>query len=225
MTEQRNNIILLNGPPASGKDVIAEKILSIVDREIMDLQIQAYHMQFKKRLFDIALSITGINSDVWFERYGNRKLKEEPWDRLPINYTYRDVFDGDLVEVRHTQRTWLVEVSENIIKPRLGLRFFGDAAAQKIIEDQSCDIMKLSGWGHLHVFSDSGFSDEVIPLADIPNTDIHLIQLYRDGCSFAGDSRRYLDDSNKYATFHDICNDGTIEQAAREILNITNIYC
>ena len=210
-----NNIILLNGAPMVGKDVIAEEICRVVGNSCE--LIEPHHIQFKKRLFDIALSIAGINSDVWFERYNNRELKEKPWDRLPVGCGPLDF------GMHHTQRSWLVEVSEDIIKPAMGKRFFGKAAAQEIIEDQSCDIMKLSGWSHLHVFSDSGFPDEVIPLFEIPNTSVHLIRLTREGCSFDGDSRNYLKGDYRYATVQYLINDKGIGDIAKEILHLVNV--
>lgn len=209
-----NKIILLNGPPSSGKDVIAARLRSIIRRDRAVNMIQAHHVMFKTRLFDIALSIAGIYDEVWFDRYDDRSLKELPWDRLPIN---------PLTKVNHSQRTWLMFVSEDMIKPQLGKRFFGDAAAQNVKSDQDSAIFKLSGYGHIHIFSDSGFESEVNPLFKLPDTEVYLIQLFRDGCTFKGDSRGYLKCNDKYAGNHVVHNNGTLDHAVEEILDFVGV--
>jgi len=171
-------------------------------------------MMFKNRLFSIALNISGIYDDEWFERYNDRSLKELPWDRLPIN---------PLTNIRHSQRTWMMFVSEDMIKPALGKRFFGESAAQSVKDDQDSDIFKLSGYNHVHVFSDSGFESEVEPLFELPDTEVYLIQLFRDGCTFKGDSRDYLKYNDRYGGNHVIHNDGTIDDAVEEIRDFVGV--
>ena len=209
-----NKIILLNGPKMSGKDVIAARLKQVIRRSRDVNMLQAHHMMFKNRLFDIALAISGICDEIWFDRYDDRSLKELPWSRLPVNPETGDYY---------TQRTWLMFVSEDMIKPVLGNRFFGEAAARSVYDDQSSSIFKLSGHSHVHIFSDSGFESEVQPLFELINTEVYLIQLFRDGCTFSGDSRDYLKYNDSYAANHVVHNDGKIKDAVEEILGFVGI--
>lgn len=109
--DSRNRrIILLNGPPNSGKDTLGE-ILS--QRGYGSLH------SFKERLITISLFISGVSITDWVQRYNNRELKETPWERL-----------GGL-----SQREYLIRVSEEWLKPTFGEDYFGRAAAARIKEE------------------------------------------------------------------------------------------
>jgi hypothetical protein len=158
-------IILLNGPPGSGKDTLAE--------ELQDLNV-ATHCCFKEKLFAIALEVSGISRGDWFYRYHSRVLKETPWDRL-----------GGL-----SQRQFLIRISEEWVKPTFGEAYFGEQAVE-LVDSLVGDI----------VFSDSGFQPEAKCLIDA-GFSVHVVRLYRDGCSFDGDSRSYLSPQELDASFH-----------------------
>ena len=65
-------IVVLNGPPGSGKDALAKEIVSNT--------FKGKHLQVKDPLFEAVLSLSQITKEDWFERYEDRLLKEEPWD-------------------------------------------------------------------------------------------------------------------------------------------------
>lgn len=73
-------------------------------------------------------------------------------------------------------RKWLIHVSENIIKPLYGKDYFGKCVARSIDKP-------------LVFISDGGFLEEMQALSE---HTLYIIQLEREGCSFAGDSRRYI---------------------------------
>ena len=75
-------------------------------------------------------------------------------------------------------RQMLIHVSENVYKPTYGQDYFGRLAAARCAQIKG-DI----------VFSDGGFPAEVTPLGD----DVLVIRLHREGFTFEGDSRNYLD--------------------------------
>ena len=113
------------------------------------------------------------------DRYDNRSVKEVPH----INLGHMSC------------REAMIYVSEKIIKPKLGLDFFGKQVANEI------DISKN------YCISDGGFIDELIPVINrIGSDNFVLVQLTRDGCDYSSDSRRYFDGNiyreyvNSYAT-------------------------
>jgi hypothetical protein len=79
-------------------------------------------------------------------------------------------------------RQAMIKVSEEVIKPVYGKNYFGESAAKTLAE------------GKLNIFSDSGFMEELIPIRNkVGAENILLIRLIREGCTFKGDSRGYLD--------------------------------
>ena len=93
-------------------------------------------------------------------------------------------------------RQWLINVSENVVKPLAGKNYFGKALADSITSD-------------LVVVSDSGFMEEVMPLVERGH-DVYVLRIVRDGFTFEGDSRRYLEPSHFYKTIQ-VQNNGSLE--------------
>jgi hypothetical protein len=108
-------VIILNGPPGSGKDTIAEELRAA----------DFGHLRVKTKLFSQAIEMSRISFSEWFQRYNDRKLKETPWDRL-----------GGL-----SQREFLIKISEEWVKPIFGKDYYGrvagEAAADELLWDNS----------------------------------------------------------------------------------------
>jgi hypothetical protein len=102
-SKPRRKVILLNGPPGSGKDTIGT---------LLHLAECGGLKSFKTQLIDIALRVSGVSWATWTSRYCNRELKETPWDKL-----------GGL-----SQREYLIKISEDWVKPVHGEEYFGEAA-------------------------------------------------------------------------------------------------
>lgn len=210
----KRKVILLNGPPGSGKDTIAEAMLKFWQypdaRPLvtsagfkMDLpnRPDRRRVSFKSKLIDIAVIIAKkVRRCDWDHRYTDRKLKEQPWNKLPLIKE-----SGE----HHSQRSWLIYVSEDIIKPTMGQSYLGDAALLEVLSIQE----------QVTIFSDSGFEGEILPFIEVPRDemDIFLIRLYRKGCTFEGDSRYYLRTRNRYNLTFDLHNNGTVEEAVNDI--------
>ena len=97
------NIVVLNAPPRSGKDSVADALTR--NRNNWNTA------SFKARLIKVARECTPqISDSVWDARYDTQK--DEPWDRL-----------GGL-----SQREYLIKISEEWIKPLFGKDYFGRAA-------------------------------------------------------------------------------------------------
>lgn len=161
---KKGKVIILNGPPSSGKDEIAK----MISKKGLFGET-AFHEQVKGTLFKQVLALSQISSGDWFDRYNDRNLKELPWDRL-----------GGL-----SQREFMIKVSEEYVKPVFGKDFYGRMAGQR--------AKKLINDGFHVAFSDGGFSSELDAMKSIVGDEnILLVRLHRYGCTFEGDSRSHL---------------------------------
>lgn len=123
------------------------------------------HLSFKDTLIDKTCEHFGVTRDWFMDGYEDRTKKETPMDELKCL----------------TKRKALIHVSEDLIKPVHGKDFFGKALADKInpVSD--------------YAISDGGFVDELFPLINtVGREKVVIVQLFRDGCSFKNDSRRYI---------------------------------
>ncbi len=99
-------IVILNGPPSSGKDTIAGL-----------LTYRGFIVQnFKQRMHEIACTMLGWTMSDWLRFYNDRSMKEIKHDFL-----------GD-----KSTREFMIHISESVIKPLFGKDYFGTAAAQSV---------------------------------------------------------------------------------------------
>lgn len=108
-TDNSCKVVILNGPPNSGKDAIAAYFKQFNG---------VHHKEFKKPIFDIALAVAQIGRDEFFKVYNDRALKETPDPRL-FNRSPRD---------------HLIHTSETLIKPVYGTEYFGEVFASSLKE-------------------------------------------------------------------------------------------
>lgn len=121
---------------------------------------------FKEPLNEIAMAMSGASWAVWNE-WTSRELKELPRVEL-----------GGL-----SPRHFLIKISEEWTKPLFGGSHFGKIAARNAARTDS-DVV---------VFSDGGFDDEILPLIDKFGADnVIVVRLHREGFTFEGDSRDYI---------------------------------
>lgn len=150
-------IVLLNGPPRSGKDMLANKIT----RQIANFEKR----RFKDALVDITSAIYRVPKEMIEEMLEDSEGKEKP----------SEVFDG------LSLRQALIDVSENVVKPRYGKNYFGHATAKTMRKNVN------------YAISDSGFVEEAKVIVDrFGGQNVVLIRLHRNGCDFSNDSRSYL---------------------------------
>ena len=148
-------IILFNGPPGSGKDFAADYFK----------QFGFKHLSFKYQLFKETIKYFNVDEKWFMERYNTRSEKEMP-SALLNHMSCREA---------------MIHVSEDVIKPKKGLDYFGNLVADEI------DLSKN------YVISDGGFIHELIPVLEKVGTDnFILVQLTREGHDFSSDSRRYF---------------------------------
>ena len=86
-------------------------------------------------------------------------------------------------------RQFLIYTSENYVKVCFGGNTFGKIAARSVVE---VPVYPRTG-GAVHIFSDGGFAEEINEVAKAVGAEnVYIFQWSADGCSFKGDSRRYL---------------------------------
>lgn len=164
MDVPKGKVIILNGPPSSGKDAIAAHI-----QKHGICGMSAKHAQVKETLFEQVLALTQIPADEWYNRYNDRDLKEKPWDRI-----------GGL-----SVRELMIKMSEEYTKPIMGKDFYGKEAGVR--------AQFLINAGFNVAFSDGGFQEEFNQMKKLVGKEnILLVRLHRAGCTFKGDSRSHL---------------------------------
>ena len=211
MTNLSGKVIILNSPKDSGKDTIADAICSKLK--------SVKHRQFKQKLYECTATLFNWNLDTFRYAAEHRVLKEEPVATLAIpsaefhkitalTKSNRAFTIDDNYNVPISPREALIYVSEIVIKPRFGDRYFGLATAGSTREDKDGSVC-----------SDGGFQEELYPVVDVVGEEnVYIVQFTRgDKKDFLGDSRDWL---QAYGNIHllNTTNDGTIDEIVEEIL-------
>lgn len=133
-------------------------------------QFGTHNFSFKTELFALAQKLFCVTPAQWASWY-TREGKELP----------REELGG------RSARQALIHVSEDIVKPFFGSDWFGQVEAHKLAQ--------IAADGPLvAACSDGGFNSEVIPLVEKFGADnVHIVRIHRDGCSYKGDSRSWID--------------------------------
>lgn len=151
-------IVLLNAPKGAGKDTIANSICERVKF--------SRKASFKVPLFSIALAILGMDKYCQFmQAYDDRSQKETAHDFL----------------MGMTCREFMIWISEEVIKPKFGDKYFG----KRLAEIASKSDRPL-------IVSDCGFEQEVIALIEAGH-EVKLVRMHREGFAFdETDTRNYV---------------------------------
>lgn len=180
----RKLVIILNGPPLSGKDTIGRSIIN---------RLGWGHLEFKRELYKVAGAISGMSTERFEALHNADKCCSHK--RL-----------GDM-----STREYLIWASECVTKPRHGTGVFGLRAAEAVASSDHSIL----------VATDGGFGPEVDAVAKV--ADVIVVQIERDGRTFAGDSRKYVgtsDFTNPRAVLAGrIENNATVEQASAAVLD------
>jgi hypothetical protein len=190
-------IILLNGPPSSGKDTAAKYIRSwynndpAIDGNTTAGRCALDRMSMPiKRAFAATMGLP-IDEDGHVAPWEGQKETIIP--EFAISY-----------------RQWQIDFSESFLK-RYNEVIFGVLLARRI------ERRFTKGIANLIVVPDCGFQVEIDTLYQIFSPDdILLIRCYRPGHSFSGDSRSYVRAPKGVAVFCPL-NDFTMEQYLKQI--------
>lgn len=167
-------VILLNGPPGSGKDlsgIILRNMLQFKkpNGDLASPPFRPVTMKFADPLKQAAHALFGIpfSCEHYEKEHGNE------WKNKPQVEFYG-----------RTPREVYISLSEEFVKEKFDTSFFGRVAFRRV---------KLDKQNNVFIFTDSGFVDEAVPIISAFGIDnVLLIELSRDGCSFANDSRGYV---------------------------------
>lgn len=156
-------ILLVNGPPRSGKDTVANYLAA---------HYGFRHVKFagalKRATHALVQELNGSNEPLLSDAF--EWAKDEP----------NTAFFGS------TPRETYIAVSEWLCKELWGDRIFGTVLAKQIAR------LALRGEKRF-VVSDSGFVEEARELVEWFGHDrIKLIRMHRDGCDFSKDSRGHV---------------------------------
>lgn len=184
-------IVLLNAPKGAGKDTIANEICA-------DVRF-ARKGSFKSPMFAIAHAFLGAeNFRRFLDAYDDREQKEKAHDFL----------------MGMTCRQFMIWISEDVIKPKFGEKYFGKRLAEMASASQSPLIV-----------SDCGFEQEVIALIDAGH-EVKLVRMHREGFEFdETDSRNYVYlpacyyGVNGYDEIDTYLKDGSPEETAYHIID------
>ena len=149
-------IVIFNGPPASGKD------------EAASLYKEKYgfgNLSFKYQLFKETIKHFDVDERWFMEGYNDREQKEKKEFALQ----------------GMSRREAMIHVSEDIIKPKKGLDYFGRSVAEEIEEENN------------YALADGGFVEELEPIIEkVGAENIVIVQLTREGHDYSSDSRKYF---------------------------------
>lgn len=212
-------IILFNGAKGCGKNFAIDYLVS-----------RGYKIDYaecKGKLHELTIAFFRVPEEYYWNLYEDRSRKElpDPVFRLFITIeqfnNLKEVLKGKFaagntityypadhrVGLDLSIREALIFTSECIAKPTFGKDYFGKARADKI----------LHGENDLYVDSSCGFFEELPPLIEtIGQENILLLRIHREGCTFEGDSRSFIEDGVINNTI-DIVNNGSVEEYFAQI--------
>jgi hypothetical protein len=163
------HIIMLNGPKRVGKDVAAETLRRYLPNAVV-FHMAADMERGMVSLFDIPYE---LERQV---KLPGSVMKEQPLPEL-MGLSWRQM---------------LIKLSEECYKPVFGQEFFGHLMLRKILKSPAQYI----------ILNSIGFIYEIKPIllsvaqSFDPRQRVKLIRVHREGHTFDGDSRSWIDDSS-----------------------------
>lgn len=173
-----------------------------VEKKLVDGELVPYNQDKKvvilnappnsgKDYFVEQLKERGIHEIGGLE-WHHQEMKSAPVEMVKLFYNLTD-YGVEFLSSRENKeipsstlglKSWreaVIHVSEDVVKPVLGKDVFGMVAAKKL------------KYG-INIFTDGGFEEEITPIVDeVGEDNIIIIKIEREGSSFEGDSRNWLD--------------------------------
>lgn len=182
MTDIQRKIILFNGPPRSGKDTIANETAARFNK------LAPHICKFAAPLKSTATHMYCGGDSGIFHQLDSSEMKDQPHYRF-FGKTCREV---------------QIAISETYFKPLHGPKVFGKILSQYI----TTAIEKEQKPLNLFFVTDSGFrpeAEEVVQQHGAEN--VLLIRVHREGYTFDGDSRSYINLNDLGVESVDLYND------------------
>lgn len=194
-------IILFNGPPRSGKDTLAAMLQGELSasKAMLFTSVEKFAAPLKRTACSIYCN---GNTQEWY-KYDSAELKDTPSDN----------FFGK------TPREVQIAISEQYMKPVHGEAVFGKMLVKNIKRALvTAEGTKPPYDGFL--ISDSGFRQEAEELIkEFGAENVILVRLVREGFTYEGDSRDYINLDDLGVVTYDITNvEGQPHVALAELL-------
>ena len=165
---------------------------------ILQNEYDVLHYSMKSSLIKAAAGVAGVSEGKLHMLLNNRDTKETPLAGL----------------AGLSPRKLLIHTSEAVVKPLFGKGVFGEREAERCKQ-------AISEGHHSIVYSDGGFPEELQAMADVLGEDnILLVRLRRDGFTFDGDSRTYLDPIGDMPYLDIKLETGRPERAVQDIMSV-----
>lgn len=192
-------IILFNGPPSCGKDTLANMIAAKLEADMHKVYVEKFAAPLKRAA--CAIYCNGDNA-----LFAEQDL---PQNKNKVNNLF---FGKSCREVQ-------IATSEVFLKQLHGSRVFGQLLASTIRQ-------KSKKLDDIFLISDSGFRDEAEELVDqFGEGNVLLIKLFREGTTFEGDSRSYIDLSDLLVEQHEVTNENNNPVSGMQLcLDIINDF-
>lgn len=185
-------IILFNGPPRSGKD-------TAVDFAMNYLEKRGERYRFASPLKD------GVHALFGFKGVDTEFFNKHKDNALEVFKAVPDCAHSDI----NTPRQAYIYMSEECLKPVFGKDFFARVAVRNITNMRHPVV----------VISDCGFDEEAGALVEaFGKENIAIVHMYREGCSFDNDSRKYV--TNTECETFNIYNDGSVTDLYDKVVDV-----
>tara|TARA_R110002153_G_scaffold69533_2_gene183775 strand:+ start:271 stop:924 length:654 start_codon:yes stop_codon:yes gene_type:complete len=204
-------IVLLSGPPNSGKGFLAEHLIK---------KLGGVEKEFKASLYRQSAKIFGMDLERFKSLATHRILKEKPHQDLSLLYGACIKLDK-LRGKDHAQR--VVDVSEGVTRYRLSPRdamIYTSELVYKLIYGpdyfglQAANTMEDGN----NFVSDAGFAEEAeVQVMEFGKENVLLVRIHRDDTTFEGDSRDYLDLDYLGVSTLDVDNNRDISEVVSDI--------
>ena len=168
-------VIMFNAPPRAGKDTACEILMRKFPESVK-------YEYFKEYLYKESAKVLGLDFNFWASVCQNGDLKDKPMLRLQTGEAEGSV----------TPRDILINVAENILKPKHGKDCIANATAHKIAKTIQ-QFKAEKGYNPIIVVPDLGFPYEADAVRTIiPSAEAAVVHIKREGYTFEGDSRNYV---------------------------------
>ena len=168
-------VIMFNAPPRAGKDTACEILMRKFPESVK-------YEYFKEYLYKESAKVLGLDFNFWASVCQNGDLKDKPMLRLQTGEAEGSV----------TPRDILINVAENILKPKHGKDCIANATTHKIAKTIQ-QFKAEKGYNPIIVVPDLGFPYEADAVRTIiPSAEVAVVHIKREGYTFDGDSRNYV---------------------------------
>lgn len=187
-------IVILNGPRGSGKDYIANLF--------SEGRSDAFHLKFSS----VLKLVTSLGLG----------MEEAVLEGIKTEHVFGPDSDMSYVDLQIAFFKWLADHYGDEVLGRFAMQELKDTSTLRSIQDPTLTR-------HTFIFSDGGRPSEIEWVVNrMPPKHVLLVHLYREGHTFDGDIRQYVDLDGVETI--DLTNEGT-EQSAKEIVADLHEWC